>query len=457
MNSYDIVVIGAGPGGYVAAIKAAQEGLLVALVEKQEIGGVCLNWGCIPTKAMLKSAKVYLQTKHSADYGIVVDQTSVKPDWKQIVARKDKIVKRLTGGVAALLKKNGVVLHQGEAVIADKETIHVNGEILKTKHLILATGASNVVPPIPGLKDGIEAGFVKDNRSLLSIPEMPKKLVVIGGGVIGVEFATLFASFGVPVVILEKLPTILTTIDDEVREAFLKIFKRQGVKVLTNAEVVEVKAGAVDYRQDGKLETIDGDTVLLSVGMRPNVKGLEHLNLELEKGGVKTDDTLRTSVKNVYAIGDLNGKSMLAHTASAEAIVAVNTILGKKDHLDYAKIPSAIYSFPEIVTLGLTEKAARDQGLDIVVSRFPIPANGKSLSDGDTEGFIKLIADAKYKEILGVHILSSNATELAPELTLAMHLEATAEDIAKSVHMHPTASEIIQEAAEGLIGKAIHI
>jgi dihydrolipoamide dehydrogenase len=456
MKQYDIVVIGAGPGGYVAAIKAAQSNLSVALIEKQEIGGVCLNWGCIPTKAMLKSAKVYLQAKHAADYGILLNADSVHPDWKQIVARKDKIVKRLTGGVASLLKKNGVVLYQGEGVIADKETIHVNGEILKTKNLILATGASNVVPPIPGLKEGIEKGLVKDNRSLLSIPVMPKRLVVIGGGVIGVEFATLFASFGVPVIILEKLPAILTTIDDEVRDAFLKIFKRQGVQVLVNAEVVEVQAGAVSYRLDGKLETVEADTVLLSVGMRPNVKGLENLNLELEKGAVKTDETLRTSVKNVYAIGDLNGKSMLAHTASAEAIVAVNTVLGKQDRIDYGKIPAAIYSFPEIVTLGLTEKAAREQGKDIVVSRFPIQANGKSLSDGETEGFIKLIADAKYKEILGVHILSSSATELAPELTLAMHLEATAEDIAHSVHMHPTASEIIQEAAEGLIGKAIH-
>lgn len=457
MKQYDIVVIGAGPGGYVAAIKAAQSNLSVALVEKQEIGGVCLNWGCIPTKAMLKSAKVYLQTKHSADYGIVVDQASVKPDWKQIVARKDKIVKRLTGGVASLLKKNGVVVYQGEAVIADKETIHVNGEILKPKHLILATGASNVVPPIPGLKEGIQTGFVKDNRSLLSIETMPKKLVVIGGGVIGVEFATIFASFGVPVVILEKLPTILTAIDDEVRDAFLKLLKRQGIQVLTNAEVYEVGDKVVRYRYDGKNEQAEADVVLLSVGMRPNVKGLESLNLELEKGGVKTDESLRTSVKNVYAVGDLNGKSMLAHTASAEGIVAVNTILGKSDHIDYGKIPSAIYGFPELVTLGLTEKAAKEQGHDIVVSRFPIQANGKSLADGDVDGFVKLIADAKYKEILGVHILSSSATELAPELTLAMHLEATAEDIAHSVHMHPTASEIIQEAAEGLIGKAIHI
>jgi dihydrolipoamide dehydrogenase len=457
MKAYDIVVIGAGPGGYVAAIKARQLGFTTALVEKGEIGGVCLNWGCIPTKAMLKSAKVYLQTLHSEDYGILLDAASVRPDWSAIVKRKNKIVKRLTGGVKMLLDKNGVDIYKGEGIVVDAKTIQVGETILQTKHLILATGASNIVPGIPGLKEAYDQGVVMGNKQLLDLEQIPKSLVVIGGGVIGIEFATIFSSFGTEVTIVEKLPIILAQIDDEVRDSYLKILKRQKINVVTSAEVVKVNQGAVTYRKDNLDQTIQGETVLVAVGMRPNTKGLENLKLVLENGGVKTNEHLETSVKGVYAIGDLNGKSMLAHTASAEAIVAIEHIAGKASNIDYGKIPSAIYGFPEIVTLGLTEKQARAQGLDIIVSRFPIGANGKSLADGESDGFVKLIADAKYKEILGVHILAAQATEVVGELTLAMNLEATAEEIASSVHLHPSMSEIVLEAAHGLVDKPIHL
>jgi dihydrolipoamide dehydrogenase len=457
MKQYDIIVVGAGPGGYVAAIKARHLGFKVALIEKGEIGGVCLNWGCIPTKAMLKSAKVYQTLLHSVDYGILSDTSTIQVDFPKVLARKNKIVKRLTGGVKMLLDKNGVDIYQGLAVFLEPTKVQVGETVLQTKHLILALGASPIVPKIPGLQEAYQKGIVKTSKEMLDVEKRPNKVVIIGGGVIGIEFATIYASFGVEVVVIEKLPVILAGIDDEVRDAYMKILKRQKIQIITHAEVREVKDHLVTYMFDNKLETVQGDILLASLGMRPNIQGLESLKIAIEQGAIKVNEYCQTSNPSIYAIGDVNGKSMLAHTASSEAIVAVEHIAGKKTLLDYSKIPAAIYGFPEIVTLGLTEKQAREQGLDIIVSRFPIGANGKSLADGESDGFIKLIADAKYKEIIGAHILAANATEIIPELTLAMNIEATAEDIANSVHMHPTLSEIILEAAHGLIDKPIHI
>jgi dihydrolipoamide dehydrogenase len=457
MKQYDIIVVGAGPGGYVAAIKARHLGFKVALIEKGEIGGVCLNWGCIPTKAMLKSAKVYQTLLHSSDYGILSDSSTIQVDFPKVLARKNKIVKRLTGGVKMLLDKNGVDIYQGLAVFLEPTKVQVGETILQTKHLILALGASPIVPKIPGLQEAYLKGIVKTSKEMLDVEQRPNKVVIIGGGVIGIEFATIYASFGVEVVVIEKLPVILAGIDDEVRDLYIKILKRQKIQIITHAEVREVKDHLVTYMFDNKLETVQGDILLASLGMRPNTQGLESLKIAIEQGAIKVNEYCQTSNPSIYAIGDVNGKSMLAHTASSEAIVAVEHIAGKKTLLDYSKIPAAIYGFPEIVTLGLTEKQAREQGLDIIVSRFPIGANGKSLADGESDGFIKLIADAKYKEIIGAHIIAANATEIIPELTLAMNIEATAEDIAHSVHMHPTLSEIILEAAHGLIDKPIHI
>lgn len=457
MKQYDVIVVGAGPGGYVAAIKARQLGFTTAIVEKNAIGGVCLNWGCIPTKAMLKSAKLYQTFLHGADYGIQVDPSTVSVDYVGVLNRKNKIVKRLTGGVKMLLEKNGVEIYQGTAVFADANTVHVGEEILKTKNLILATGASPILPKIEGLHEAYQKGIVKTSKEMLDLNTPIKHLVVIGGGVIGVEFASIYAAFGSKVTIIEKLPVILNQIDDEVRDSYLKLLKRQKIEVITNAQVSKINNQTVTYVKDNQSVSVEGDVILAALGMVPNTNGLETLKLELEGRAIKTNLQCQTSIPHVYAIGDVNGKSMLAHTASAEAIVAVETIAGHQNAMDYAKIPSAIYGFPEIVTLGLTEKEAKAKGLDILISKFPIAANGKSLADGETDGFIKLIADAKYHEILGVHILATNATEIVPELTLAMNLEATAEEIVNSVHMHPTLSEIILEAAHGIIDKPIHI
>lgn len=457
MKQYDIVVVGAGPGGYVAAIKARQLGFQTALIEKNAIGGVCLNWGCIPTKALLKSAKVFQQTLHAQDYGILVEKELVRVDHTAIIQRKNKIVKRLTGGVKMLLEKNGVDIYQGHAVFVDPLTIQVGDITLKTKDLILATGASPMLPPIEGLKENMQNGFVKTSKEMLDVEKPLKHLVIIGGGVIGVEFASIHAALGAKVTIIEKLPTILSSIDDEIRDAYLKSLKRQKIDVIVHATVTKIAENAVTYELNNQRFTIECDQVLAALGMVPNTSGMETFHFEMDGKAIKTNAQCQTSQPHVYAIGDVNGKSMLAHTASHEAIVAVETIAGLVKSMNYHTIPSAIYGFPEIVTLGFTEQELKKQKREVLVSRFPISANGKSLADGETEGFIKIIADPKYHEILGVHILASNATEIIPELTLAMNIEATAEEIVQSVHMHPTLSEVILEAAMGLLDKPIHL
>lgn len=457
MKNYDIVVIGAGPGGYVAAIKAAQLGAKVAIIEKNYIGGVCLNIGCIPTKAFIKSARVYQDILNSEDFGITLDKSSVKVDWKKVLKRKDIIVKKLTMGVNMLLKKNGVEIFNGEANIKDKNTVEVNGESLSTKNIIIATGASPVIPPIPGVKEGFEAGYILTSKEALSLEELPKELVVVGGGVIGIEFATVFASFGTNVTVIEMANNILVNIDDEVRASYLKSLKKQKINIITNAAVSKVLDNQVYYNLDGKELSINADKVLMSVGMRPNTKGLEHLGLEITKSGITTNEKLQTNIPGIYAIGDVNGKMMLAHVASSEAIVAVENIIGKESKIDYNKVPAGIYGTPEIANVGLTEQQAKEKGIEYKVSKFPLAANGKSLAEGETDGFIKIIAEAKYNEIIGVHILAPHATDLISEAVILMELEGTAYELAKGIHPHPTLSEIIMEAAHGIIDKPIHI
>ncbi len=457
MKQYDVIVLGSGPGGYVAAIKAGQNNLKTAIIEKEAIGGVCLNWGCIPTKALLKSAKVYQQFLHAKDYGLVVDKANIGFDWSAIVKRKDATVKRLTGGVAMLLKKNNVDVYEGYGEVLSPTKVKVNDEVLETKNLILSTGASAIVPPIPGLQEGYENGFVMTSKEMLDIDAVPEKLVIIGGGVIGMEFATIFQSFGSDVTIIEREKEILLPVDDEVRELMMKILKRNKVKVLTGATVTEIqKDGVVYTTNDGSVQ-VKADRVLLSVGMKANTKSFEALKLQVKRGFVEVDEQMKTSQSNVYAIGDVNGKMLLAHVASHQGIVAIEDILGHKESINYDQIPSAIYSFPEISQIGYTEKIAKEKGLDIKISKFPLIANGKSLSAGDKEGFIKIISKAPYNEIVGVHIVAENASDLISEALMVMKLEGTAEEIAKAVHPHPTVSEIFHEAALGIVDKPIHI
>ncbi|TVP97060.1 MAG: dihydrolipoyl dehydrogenase [Acholeplasmatales bacterium] len=457
MKTFDITVIGGGPGGYVAAIKAAQLGKNVALVEKEAIGGVCLNWGCIPTKTLLKSAKVYSQFMHAKQYGLTVDPQHVSVDFKALMKRKSSVVKKLTGGVAFLLKRNGVTVYDGFAEVLDAQTIKVGDETFKTDHLIIATGAHPAMPPIDGLKTQYENGVVLTSKEILDLSEQPKRLVIIGGGVIGVEFATIFNTFGTEVTILEREADILLGVDEEIRAAFKKKLERDGVTILTEAAVIAVTADTVRYQHQGATHEAAADKVLLATGMRPNLKGLEALDLALSPTGIETDATLKTNIPNVYAIGDVNGKHMLAHVASMEGIIAVETILGKGHPMDYDKVPSGIYTFPEIAQVGLTEAQAKARGIDYKVSTFPLSANGKALGEGEKDGLVKLIAETTYNEIIGLHILAPGATEMIAEGVLAMHLEATADDLVRTIHPHPTLSEMIHEVAHGILDKPIHL
>ena len=454
---YDIIIIGAGPGGYVAAIKAAQLGAKVALVEKEALGGVCLNIGCIPTKALIKSAKIRRLLDNSEKYGIEIGKESVKTDWEKVIKRKDEIVQKLTAGVGMLLKKNGVDVILGEAKFLSNREVEVNGIVLQGENLILAMGASPILPPIPGMKEALERGALVTSKELLSVREIPKSLVIIGGGVIGVEYATIFGSFGTEVTIIEKLDNILANIDDDARALLLRTLKRNNIRIETGATVTALNGNEVSYEKDGNAHTATGEKILLSVGMRPNTAGLEALGINIERGAVVTDERMRTNLPNVYAIGDLNGKLMLAHVASREAIVAVENIMGKDSKIYYDRMPAGIYGFPEVAMMGLTEREAKERGLDYRVGKFPFSALGKALADGESEGFVKIIADNEYGEILGVHIVAENAMEMISEGTITAELEGTVNEMAKTVHPHPSLSEAFMEAAMALIHKAIHI
>ncbi len=457
MKKHELVIIGAGPGGYVAAIRAAQLGIDTAVVEKEAVGGVCLNWGCIPTKALLKSAKVYETIKNAKSYGIDVDKDAVNVDFKKVMKRKERIVKKLTNGVGFLLKKNKVTLYEGEAVVEDAHTIKVGEETLQTEKLIIATGARPAVPPIEGLQEGLESGFVLTSKPLLDIDHVPEKLVVVGGGVIGTEFATIFNSFGSDVTILEREEDILPGVDNEVKEHFKKKLKKDKIKVVTGANVETVKDGKVTYMHADESQTLEADKVLLAAGMRPNTEGLEKLGLALEEGAIKTDALMRTNIEDVYAIGDVNGKLLLAHVASKEGITAVEHMKGIERPMDYDKMPSGIYTFPEIAQVGFTEEEVKEKGIAYKKSVFPITANGKALAEGQSVGLVKIIATKEMNEVIGVHILAEGATEMISEAVLGMTLEALADDIAHAVHPHPTLAEMVMEAAHGITDDPIHI
>ena len=457
MQSFDIVIVGGGPGGYVAAIKAGQLGYKVAVIERENVGGVCLNWGCIPTKTLLKSAKVFEQFKHAKDYGIDVKPDSFSANFPDMVKRKDSVVRRLTGGVAALLKKNGATLIKGFGEVVDATHVKVGEETIEAKFIILATGASVIMPPIPGLQEGFDAGFILTSKEILDLKTLPSSLVIVGGGVIGLEFATIFNSLGTKVTVIEKQPTILTSIDEEIRGLFFKKISKDGVQIITNATVSSLGQGTVTYEVDGKTTDIQVDKVLMAVGMKPNTKSFASLNLAMEKAGVQVNEHMQTSVSNVYAIGDVTGKFMLAHVASHAGLVAIDHIHGHDAKMDYRTIPSGIYTFPEIAMVGLTEQDAKAQGIDYKVSTFPVMANGKAMGENEKDGLVKIIVSKPYNEIIGVHIMASSATEMITEATLAINLEATAEELVNTIHPHPTLAEMIMEAAHGIIDKPIHI
>jgi dihydrolipoamide dehydrogenase len=456
MKSYDIIILGGGPGGYIAAIKAAQKGAKVALIEKETVGGICLNHGCIPTKTLLKNVKVLKTIKHASDFGIQIEG-AVSIDWQKMLKRKNMVVKRLTVGVSGLLKKNNIDLYQGFGNVLSRNQISVNDEVLSFNHLVIATGASPIIPPIPGLKEGLNRGFVLTSRELLNIDHIPSSLLIIGGGVIGVEFATIFAQLGTKVTMIEKENQILPMIDEDITLEYRKLLKKEGIEIITSAIVKTITESKAQYLKDGEMKEVNIDKILLSVGMKPNVSGLESLHLEMEKNAIKTDEYLRTSVDHIYAIGDCNGKYMLAHVASTEGLIAIDHIFGSTRKMQYEYIPNAVYGDPEVATIGLTEKEAKNRNLDYKVSIFPVMALGKALADHEKDGFIKLITNPNTHEIYGAHILSYHASDLIAEFGVTIELKGTAYHLAHTIHPHPTLSELILEVAHGSIGEPIHL
>lgn len=459
MNKYDLIVIGGGPGGYVAAIKAAQLGGKVAVIEKEKLGGVCLNWGCIPTKTLLKTAKLYEDILRGEEFGIVgIDNSDVKVDWNLLSKRKDKVVKKLVSGIYMLFKKNKVDLFEGMGKVLDKNKVEVNGEVIIGDNLIIATGAKDNLPPIDGLETVLESGKIINSKGALQLEEIPKDLVIVGGGVIAVEFATLFNSLGSKVTLIQRSNRILSSTEKEMVTTLQKYLIRKGINIVTDTKLKSVTEDGVLIDHKGEEKLFKGDKYLISLGLKPQLKGIENLNLELDsKGFVKTNERMETNIKGVYAIGDLNGKFALAHVASAEGIVAAENIMGRDSTMNYNIVPSCIYTFPELASVGLTEEEAKEKGYDITVSKFPLAANGKALAEGETLGFAKIISDNKYGEILGVHIMASNATDMISEAIVAMQIEGTVYDVAKAIHPHPTLSEIVMEAAFGAVDKPIHI
>lgn len=448
---YDIIILGAGPGGYVAAIKAAQLGAKVALIEKDSLGGVCLNHGCIPTKSLIKSAITYHTLKHAKNYGVSCENISF--NLEDIIKRKDDIVKKLNGGIAYLLKKNNVCVYSGYGKIISKNEVEVNKEIIKTKNIIIAAGSRPIIPPIPGAK---ESKYLLTSKEILNLKELPNKLTIIGGGIIGVEFANIFSALGSEVTIIERLPSILTSIDEEIVKYYLRSLKKNGVTVLTNSNVTLIKDNLVTYVKNEKEEILESNLILMAVGRRANIEDYKDL-VKVENGYVQTDGYLRTNIPNIYAIGDINGKYMLAHVASHEGIIAVEHILGKNPNpVDYRKVPTCVYGIKEIAGIGLTEQEVVKENKEYKVSKIPISAIGKALADGENEGFIKVITDSD-KNILGVWIYSYLATELISTFSVSIANNLTAKEMINAVIAHPTLSELSFEALLDAVSKAIHI
>lgn len=453
----DLAIIGGGPGGYVAAERAGAAGLQTVLFEKRELGGVCLNEGCIPTKTLLYSAKVYNYAVHGGDYGVSVEGASY--DYGKIVGRKDKVVKKLVGGVKAKMKGAGVKVVKGDAVIegrsAEGITVRCGEESYTVRNLLICAGSEAMVPPIPGLK---EAGdVIVTNREILALKEQPKELVVIGGGVIGMEFAAFYNTLGTKVTVVEMMPKILGPLDDEISASLQAVYAKRGIQFNLRCKVTGIEGNTVVYEDpDGKVCRVSGDKILVSVGRRANISGygLESLGVEmlLNRGGkpcgIKVDDRMRTNVPGVYAAGDVTGFSMLAHTASREGEVAVNNILGKQDHMRYDAIPGIVYTNPEVAGVGLTEEQAKASGRDYAVVKLPMTYAGRFIAENEhPEGICKLIVGKKYHEVLGAHMMGNPCSEIIHSMCMAIENEMTLEQLQEVVFPHPTVSEIIKETA----------
>lgn len=459
MNKYDLVILGGGPGGYVAAIKAAQLGAKVVVIERERLGGVCLNWGCIPTKTLLITAKHYKDVLRSEDFGIVgVDKSKVTVDWKLMLNRKDQVVNKLVSGITMLFKKNKIDLITGSGTVLNKNQIEVNGEIIECKNLILATGARGHFPEIPGLEESLKSGKAIDSKGALLLDEIPKEIIIIGSNTYAIEFATLYNALGSNITLIQSSEHILPYVENEMALTLERQLKKDGLKFISNSTLKSITDEGVLVGVKGEDKLISADKYIVFLGLQPNLEGLEKLNLKLTtKGFVETNDKMETNVDGVYAIGDLNGKYQLAHVASAEGIVAAENIMAIESKLNYNLVPSGVYSFPELASVGLTEEQAKEKGHDYKVSKFPLSANGMAIAEGETVGFVKIISDNQYGEIIGVHIIASDATNMISKAVAIMQLEGTVYDLAKTIHPHPTFSETLVEAAYGSIDRPIHI
>ena len=453
---YDLAIIGGGPGGYVAAGRAGAAGLSVVLFEKRELGGVCLNEGCIPTKTLLYSAKVFDYTRHADQYGVNVEGSAI--DFGAIFKRKQKVVKKLVGGIKAQMKGAKVEVVKGDAVIrsrsAEGVTIACGEGDYTARNLLICTGSEAAVPPIPGLREGLGNGVVT-NREILELTEQPASLVVIGGGVIGMEFASFFNSIGTKVTVVEMLPKILGPLDDEISAMLQAQYAKKGVEFHLSCKVVAVEGNEVVYEDpEGKTCRAQGDKILVSVGRRANFQGigLENIGVELALNpagrpyGIKVDEKMRTNIPNVYAAGDVTGFSMLAHTASREGEVAVNNILGREDRMRYDAIPGVVYTNPEVAGTGLTEAEAAKKGVDFTVLKLPMAYAGRFVAENERgEGLCKVIVGKKYHEVLGVHMLGNPCSEMIHSACIAIEQEMTVEQLKEVVFPHPTVSEIFKE------------
>src|SRR6056297_195948 len=461
---YDLIVIGSGPGGYVAAIRASQLGMKVGVVEKAELGGICLNWGCIPTKSLLKSAQVFSYMKHAADYGIKVEG-EIKPDFEAIVKRSRGVAEGMSKGIQFLFKKNKIETITGFGKLKENKKIEVkdadgNVNEYEAEHIILATGARS--KELPDLKQ--DGKKIIGYREAMTLPKQPGSMIVVGSGAIGSEFANFYNSIGTKVTLVEFLPNVVPNEDEEVSKQLARTFKKSGMKVMVNSSVQSVDTSgdlckAVVKTKKGE-ETIEAEIVLSAVGVTPNLEniGLEELGIEIEKGKIKVNNYYQTNIEGIYAIGDIVHGPALAHVASAEGIACVEKIAGlNPEPVNYSNIPACTYTTPEVASVGLTEKAAKEAGYEIKVGKFPFTASGKASAAGEKEGFVKLIFDEKYGELLGAHLIGANVTEMIAELVVAKKLETTGHEIIKSVHPHPTMSEAIMEAAAAAYDEVIHI
>ena len=462
--NFDIIIIGSGPGGYVAAIRASQLGLKTAIIEKESLGGICLNWGCIPTKALLKSAQVFEYIKHANEFGIKIDNYNV--DFKAVIKRSRETATNMSKGIDYLMKKNKITIIKGTAQLTQNKTVKVIGDNKEehdysAQHIIIATGARS--RELPNLKQN--GKNIIGYRDAMNLKKAPKSMIIVGSGAIGVEFAYFYNSLGTNVTLVEYLPKIAPLEDDDISKELQKILKKQGVKIMTSSELIESEASKdkVDVKikdPNGEIINMTADVVLSAVGIKSNFEGLglENLEIKTEKDKILVDDFYKTNVDGFYAIGDVVNGPALAHVASAEGITCIEKIKGMSvNPLDYGNIPGCTYCKPEIASVGLTEKQAIENGFDIKVGKFPFTASGKAQSSGNSEGFVKVIFDSKYGEWLGCHMIGSNVTEMISEAVVGRKLETTGHEILKAVHPHPTLSEAVMEAVADAYDEVIHL